>query len=60
MDKLHQANVSVEELQSQLVTLTKERDTKTRFGYSYIGPCNDACMLCASGSTHCHIICIMV
>ena len=35
MDKLHQANVSVEELQSQLVTLTKELDSKTRFGYSY-------------------------
>lgn len=34
MDKLHQANVSVEELQSQLVTLTKELDAKTRFGIS--------------------------
>ena len=33
MDKLHQANESVEELQSRLVTLTKELDAKTRFGH---------------------------
>ena len=33
MDKLHQANMSVETLQSQLVTLTKEFDDKTRFVY---------------------------
>ena len=42
MDKLHQANVSVEKLQSQLVTLTKEFDAKTRFVTIYL--CVVSCM----------------